>query len=158
MFLVRFLADPGQFELPVAFLGVGTALLFTLLWIRISRTGIYLNKHTLHLKSWWRTRWYRRSECQRFRAEPYSGLLFVFGWPVVSGVFQSGHLIVEIDGYEHAMPGTVTSLIVARRQAESLNRWLGLSIGSGLGERRTRAAQAENEAITPTESDNTAGS
>lgn len=84
-------------------------------WLRVWRTGIHCGRDSLRVTGWWRSRQFDRRSIVRARAEPYRGWLHVFGWPVVSGSWQSGVLELELSDSMHSLGGTVTSLQSARR-------------------------------------------
>lgn len=109
-------------------------------WARLPMTGVSISRDALVVRSWWSTRTYCRADVERCRAEAYGGWMYVFGWPVVSGSLQSGSLLLETVDGDRALGGTVTSMYVARRQAELVNQWLGLQVGAGRGPRRNRGA------------------
>lgn len=140
--LRKFIEKPNNVELPISFLGVSVGLFLAALWVRFPAMGLYVDGDDLVARSWWSTRRYARSTMQRCRADEYGGLFFLFGWPVSGGQLQSGHIVLEAGGVCHTLGGTVTSLEAARKQAEAINRWLGLSVGAGVGERRSRARRA----------------
>lgn len=108
------------------------------LWVRLPFTGVYVNADVVLVSSWWSRRRYHRRTIERFRAEPYAGFFFILGWTVYDGRFESGHLRAEfVDGKVRSMGATVCNRRVARQNAESLNQWLGLDVGSGDGPRRS---------------------
>lgn len=111
-------------------------------WLRVWKTGIYCGRDSLRVTGWWTSRQFDRRAIMRARAEPYRGWFYVFGWPVVSGSWQSGVLELELSDSVHSLGGTVTSLRSARRDAEQINRWLGLEVGAGDGPRRTNSGIA----------------
>ncbi len=117
------------------------------LWIRLPFTGVTLTSSHVVATSWWSRRKYERGAVERFRAEPYTGFFFVFGWTVYDGRFESGHLVLEFaDGRRRPLGGTVCNRRVAREIAEALNRDLGLDVGAGVGQRRSsRESRARNE-------------
>jgi hypothetical protein len=137
----RLWAGPDGVTPPVVLTGIGVGLLLTLLWVRLPRTGLYIQGDTLIAKCWWSTKRFQRDELVRSRSEPYSGWFYVFGWPVPGGVLQSGHVVLETPRMTYELGGTVTSMGAARRQSEAINRWLGSEVGAGTGERRARAAR-----------------
>lgn len=140
--LARYLEDPGRVEIPISFVGIFVGLGIVAMWVRFPATGLYLDDDVIVVKSWWSTKRYPRSTLQRCRAEPYGGFFFILGWPVSGGMLQSGEILLEAGGYVRTAGGTVTSLGVTVKQAEIVNRWLGLSVGAGVGERRMRARRA----------------
>lgn len=112
--------------------------LCVLLWVRLPFTGVTVSPSHVVVTSWWSRRAYERGAINRFRAEPYAGFFFVFGWTVYGGRFESGHLVLECaDGSARRLGGTVCNRRVAREIAEALNRSLGLDVGAGVGPRRS---------------------
>lgn len=76
------------------------------LWIRLPFTGVTLTSSHVVATSWWSRRKYERGAVERFRAEPYTGFFFVFGWAVYDGRFESGHLVLEFaDGRRRPLGG-----------------------------------------------------
>lgn len=114
-------------------------LLYVWLWLRFSWVGMWTSADALFVRSWWRSLTISREEVARFAVAPYVGFFFVVGWPVVSGTFQTGSVnFTSETGTVVSLGGTLTSYRQARLQAEILNNWLGIDVGSGRGPRRRR--------------------
>lgn len=112
------------------------AVVYGWAWLRVWKSGVACGHDSLQVVGWWRSRELDKRTIVRARARPYRGWLYVFGWPVVSGSWESGVLEIEISGDARTLGGTVTSLRSARRDAEQINRWRGLELGAGTGPRR----------------------
>ncbi len=100
------------------------------LWIRAAFVRISISGDTLIVRSWWSTMKIDRRRIRIVRAQTYGGFFYIVGWPVPSGVLESGELVIEkVDGTEATLRGTVTSFLTAKRQAAELNDWLGVEVG-----------------------------
>lgn len=116
------------------------------MWIRLPFTGVSVEADGVVITSWWSRRSYDRRAIERFRAEPYTGFFFVLGWTVYDGRFESGHLKVDlVDGSSRSLGATVCNRRVARENAEALNQWLGLDVGTGAGPRRSARKVSPSE-------------
>lgn len=120
------------------FITASGAMLLPWVWglVRLPFTGVFLREDELVVRTWWTLKSYPREEIVRCRDEMYSGIMYIAGWTVVDGVFQSGHLTLETVTGNAALPGTVTSRTVARNQSEQVNAWLKLPVGEADGTRR----------------------
>lgn len=141
MFFPAFLAWVQNGLSAFALIAVSILAFIAWLWARAPFVRISIVEDALLVRSWWTKREIPRPEVRVVRAESYGGFLFFFGWPVVNGVLESGELVIETaQGVERTVPGSVTSLLVAKKQATELNRWLGIEPGP----RRSRRENAEN--------------
>ena len=102
-------------------------------WIRVGRIGVRFEDEGVVAKSWFSTTRYANNDLERWSAEPYTGVLYVLGWPVAGGALQPGILNVDLrDGTRRPMAGSVTFRTTARAQARVLKE-------------RSRAPQATKE-------------
>lgn len=109
------------------------------LWLRAAFVRVSLSGDTLIVRSWWSTMNIDRRRIRIVRAQTYGGFFSIVGWPVPSGVLESGELVIEkVDGTESTLRGTVTSLLTAKRQAAELNDWLGVEVGPRRAARTAR--------------------
>lgn len=136
--LILLLGHAADAPVVAMVIAVGALAVCLLLWVRVFLTGLRVAEEHVRVTSWLSRREYRRRAVARFRAEPYYGFFFVLGWTVYGGRLQSGELILEFQsGRRVRLGGTACNLRTARRIAESLNRWLGIEEGAGIGPRRS---------------------
>ena len=116
----------------IGFAVIAIAILATLgwLWTRAPFVRISMLEDALLVRSWWTKQEIRREEVRVVRAQTYGGFFYMVGWPVASGVLESGELVIETSqGTERTLPGSVTSFLIAKQQAGELNRWIGIEPG-----------------------------
>lgn len=142
--LILLLSPAANMPAVATVIAFGALAVCLWLWVRVLATGIRVEDDRVSVTSWWTKRGYSRLTVARFRAEPYYGFFFVLGWTVYGGSLQSGELVLETqNGRQVRLGGTVCNLRTARRTAESLNRWLGIDEGSGVGPRRALRASLD---------------
>lgn len=91
-------------------------------WIRVWRIGLGFEEEGVVARSWFSTTRYANDDLERWSAEPYTGVLYVLGWPVAGGALEPGILNVDLrDGTRRPVAGSVTFRTTARAQARVLN-------------------------------------
>lgn len=113
-----------------AFIAVAILTALGWAWIRAPFVRISMLEDAMVVRSWWTKHEIPREEVRVVRAQTYGGFFYMVGWPVASGVLESGELVIETSqGTERTLPGSVTSLLIAKQQAGALNRWIGIEPG-----------------------------